>query len=1401
MVFGKLESAKHLKHHRVLLSNIRCKYINMLRTHEHSDSIEIRSFNDETTISVYIQIATRKVTLLVDTGSSVSLLNANVLKKNIHLAKNKKIELTSATGHNALTLGLCSSKIKLSNYIITHDFHIYDNIAIPVKYDGIIGFDFLKEFNCVLDFDKNVLSFKINKKQFEYVKSTKNNINTAQNEVINAEYENKKLAETHALNATAEKNNSIIKNDEQCSYEKHKEKNNIETETSVNLNETNAIYFEIKNEIYQSYITNKNSFSFPEKNFDTKIYAYQMFSNTKMYQYLRNLNLLNNKNDSHFIIPENCSKNIQLHLPLPNGTYLFNKQNILPFVSIPNCLINILNEKTTVLIINENKFPLVIQKSMFSNPQIENISNFNIFLINENKTDRQHFIENSLILEECDENLRAKIVSLCTNYNECFFIPGDTVTHTDVITHSIELKPNSSPKFIKQYKIPQSQKAELKRQLDELEQQKIIEKCQASGWNSPIFLVPKADSNGQKTKLRLVVDFQHLNQNTVPIQFPIPNIDTILNQLANSKYFSTLDLYGAFYQIKLEKNSRPLTTFENNSFSYRFVSMPQGLCTSPATMQNAVNLLLDDLLNKGVNVYFDDILIYSNTVDSHLVLLEEVFIRLKKHNLKLKIEKCRFLRKEICYLGYIINENGCLPNPTKVECVQNYPVPKNTTETQRFLGLANYYRKFIKNYANLAKPLYDLLKKDQSFNWNTECTNAFNSLKSALISPPVLIFPNFEKTFIVTTDASNYAIGAVLSQGDLPNDQPIEFASKVLNDAQKKYSTIEKELLAIVYAVNIFKHYIYGYEFILYTDHRPLVYLFNFKNPSSRLHRWKLALSEYNFKIIYRRGTQNTVADALSRIDNYEPVELNGLLSEEAQVRAITRSKTSLQQNSIQPNSPEVYSSRKEAQNFFNLTEHKDILINHQTVDHIFFLFESPKCELKRKVEYRMKSNLVLPPDLVNFSPYKLNDHITIYIAPDQKREEERVLKFKTLQNSILQICNSFNYNEIAINLDIKNPKYYFEFKFLFKEIFKSTNIIVKFYLSKIIEITELDHILDILNSYHNSSLSGHSSYEKTKNSIIQYYHWPTINKDIKQFVSNCEICKKSKITKHTKSPMMITSTSDHPFQKIYIDFVNVERQHTNTYPHIFTCIDELTKYAVAVRAKNSTAELAAKKLVKHVILKYNIPDAIVSDQGSAFLSNTFKEITKLFKIKKITTTAYRPNSNIVERFHRTLAQHLISCVHLNPSAWHEHLDSAVFAYNNTVNSSTGYSPHELIFGYRIQLPDTILKCNNPIYTYENYKDDLRQTLKSYWQNAKTSIEHRKTQNKAYRDQNANPIQVKIGDQVYLRKPIKDHKFSTPYDSPFTVEDIVSPVNIKIKKGNKSVVIHTDKIKPIRNAN
>lgn len=1310
-------------------------------------SLNITIVGKEAFVTLKLNNAKRPITCLLDGGSHISLISIDTMKHDAPLNKQNILLVTSATGHSTRTFATLNDFFSVDKMQLEHEFHIYDNSNLPITADGLLGMDFFLKYFCIT----NLLTLELT---------------------------------LHVPIQTAEPHNNAMDTHTSLHIA-----NEIPPENDI---ENNACF-----DIIEKHNPNKNTnkpnskcFAFPNTMFQRKIFALSS-AETKIESYARNL--IKNENKRIAIIPECCILNFEIQVDLADGDYNLEECNILPNVNLYNSVVRVKNKSTFIAIINYNNFPVQLSTSDISHLKFNHVNLFKVLIINEA---RSGFINNKIKLGHCDTHSKSVIIKLCQEFSDCFFVDGDTVKHTDLMTHTIHLKPDAKPAFTKQYKLPEAQKQEIHSQLQKMEREGIVEKCKASGWNSPIILVPKRDENGLKTKYRLVVDFRKLNEATIPFQFPIPQIDCIIDRLSNSKYFSTLDLYGAFYQIKLTEESKKYTTFENNNFSYRFISMPQGLNTSPATMQNAVNLLFSDYLNKGINIYLDDIIVYSATFEEHIFLLKEIFSKLRKHNFKLKVEKSKFLMRKIEYLGFIIDEHGYLPNTIKVDCINKYPTPTNVTELQRYLGMCNYYRKFIRNYAQIAKPLYNLLRKEVTFVWNSACTESFNILKQSLSNPPVLIFPNFKHTFIVTTDASSIAVGGVLSQGDLPNDRPIQFISKVLNKTQQNYSTIERELYAIVFAVDSFRHYIYGFEFIIYTDHRPLVYLFNLKNPSSKLFRWRLLLSEYRFKIVYKQGSQNVVADALSRI-NYAPIELNKLTkdSEIVKAMAITRSKARATENIALNESSTDITNRKKSHNFFEINENNDILTNCDAANHIFYFFSSINCDMKRKLEYRMKSNIELPENPTPFIPYNMNNKQTIFLVPNEKRTDKRVMNTKLILSSILQTCIDNNYNDIAINIDIREASIYFEFKYLFKEIFKQSDIKVVFYLNKVIDVVDLDHILEILSTYHNSSLAGHTSFEKTKNSIRRYYRWPTMNTDIKKFVQNCEICKKSKITRHTKSPMQITSTSDYPFQKVYIDFVNVERTHSNLYPCIFTCIDELTKFGIAVRAKNCSALLAAHKFVKHVILKYNIPKSVVSDLGSAFTADIFKEITKLFKIKKISTTPYRPNANIVERFHKTLAQHLITCVHENPTSWHEHLDSAVFAYNNTINSATGYSPHELLFGYKIQLPDKIIKNIDPIYNYDSYKEDLRFNLAKFWKIAKQNINERKQKNKEYRDVKSNALSLKIGDRVLFKKPFKTHKYATPYDGPFSVEEIISPVTVKIKKGHKLIKIHTDKLK------
>ena len=263
----------------------------------------------------------------------------------------------------------------------------------------------------------------------------------------------------------------------------------------------------------------------------------------------------------------------------------------------------------------------------------------------------------------------------------------------------------------------------------------------------------------------------------------------------------------------------------------------------------------------------DDIIIFSTSLEEHIKHLKLVFEKLREARLKIQLDKSEFLRTEVEFLGHLITRKGIKPNPKKIEAIQKFPIPKTAKEIKSFLGLLGYYRKCINGFAKITKPFTKCLKKGATIEHTGEFKDAFELCKQILCNDPILQYPDFEKPFILTTDASNVAIGAVLSQGRIGSDLPIAYASRTLNTAELNYSTVEKELLAIVFGTNYFRPYLFGRKFTIITDHKPVEYLFNMKEPNSRLVRWRLKLQKFDYQICYKKGKQNTNADGLSRIE------------------------------------------------------------------------------------------------------------------------------------------------------------------------------------------------------------------------------------------------------------------------------------------------------------------------------------------------------------------------------------------------------------------------------------------------------------------------------------------------------------------------------------------------------
>lgn len=344
-------------------------------------------------------------------------------------------------------------------------------------------------------------------------------------------------------------------------------------------------------------------------------------------------------------------------------------------------------------------------------------------------------------------------------------------------------------------------------------------------------------------------------------------------------------------------------------------------------------------------------------------------------------------------------------------------------------------------------------------------------------------------------------------------------------------------------------------------------------------------------------------------------------------------------------------------------------------------------------------------------------------------------------------------------------------------------------------EITRMEDINEILNMYHRSILGGHVGAERMKNTIRRFYKWPSMIKDIENYVRSCSICEKNKIGKHTRSPLQITSTGDRIFDHVFIDFVGrISPPSEDGSEYIFTATCDLTKYVIAIPTKDCTALTTAKAFVENIILKFNIPTKLTTDNGTNFTAELFTEVTKLLKIKKILTTRYHPQSNVVERYHRSLNTYLRSFTQKYPDTWHKMLNFATFSYNNTVHSTTGFTPHELTFGFTIQLPTNITGSKPIIYNYENYKNELRSNLHDSYKLAKERILKRKIENKAQHDKKLNSLEIEPNDLVLQKIEVGKGKYHAQYEGPYRVEEVINEVSVRIRKGNKSMIVHKDKL-------
>ena len=414
---------------------------------------------------------------------------------------------------------------------------------------------------------------------------------------------------------------------------------------------------------------------------------------------------------------------------------------------------------------------------------------------------------------------------------------------TNLIKHRIETG-NNPPVRQPVRRISPHKREEASRLLKEMLDKKVIQPS-SSPWASPIVLVPKKDGS-----VRFCIDYRKVNAITRRDAYPLPRIDDTLDTLAGAKWFSTLDMLSGYWQVELEEGDKEKTAFCTQEGLFEFNVLPFGLCNGPATFQRLMDLVLTGLQWSSCLVYLDDVVVVGRSFEEHLRNLQNVFERLRGAGLRLKPKKCAFLQEEVLYLGHLVSREGISTDPSKIDKVVNWPEPVSTKEVQQFLGFANYYRRFIQDFSQIAKPLHRLTERNCPFKWTAECQQSFDELKAKLTTAPVLAYPDYGKPFILDTDASDFGIGAVLSQkDDEGRERVVAFASRSLTKAERRYCVTRRELLAVVVFTQHFRPYLLGREFILRTDHGSLTWLQSFRDPEGQLARWLEKLQQFNFSM------------------------------------------------------------------------------------------------------------------------------------------------------------------------------------------------------------------------------------------------------------------------------------------------------------------------------------------------------------------------------------------------------------------------------------------------------------------------------------------------------------------------------------------------------------------------
>lgn len=869
----------------------------------------------------------------------------------------------------------------------------------------------------------------------------------------------------------------------------------------------------------------------------------------------------------------------------------------------------------------------------------------------------------------------------------------------------------------------------------------------SSAWNAPIVLTRKKDG-----RWRFAIDLRGLNAIASFDPYTLPRIPDLLDMTAGAKWFSALDLTDGYWNCLIHPEDREKTAFTiPNMGRFQWRSMPFGLHASGPHFQKAVESMMAGLSWAEVAVYVDDVLIFNDNFDDHVGTVDNVLSRLGEGGFVVAPKKCNFFVQEIPYLGHTLSQKGLAMTPTYVDKLTQQLVSiKNKDQARMALGMAQFYSRFIWGFAEMTEPITRALKKGikDDFSNITEghkrdLERASAELIRAFQSQVVLQAPNYEKEFVLFTDASNIAIGAALCQEDDEGQlRPVNMWSRKLSTTEQKYSATEREALAIMYFTEKFRYYLLGRRFLLVTDHRPLIYIINGASNNSKLARWSLRLQEFCFDVAHLPGKSMVVADALSRLTEHTPIdEWN------------TNGKGTYIRHRFEGNDEEVIIPPFRVQiREGNISELKPMSVAMTQIREIRAIFD--------------RANPVDARDEGDDKSTNQTDSVDVMVEPRHMVEKSGVINITALNKidiefqTIVSLLKGENPDEDALAL-LGEPWKKAVSRMLEKKRFQLTGGVLwvdttndenqqqtwSLFVPQILRRR-------IMYDKHDAPWSAHMGTSRTRERIKRLYWWPMVNADIENWVSSCEECQKAEKKRgrawgylQPLEPVM------RPFQRTGMDLIKIAQKGIPVRSgnrHALVVTDYATRYAIIVPIPNKKAETIARALLTSVFKYFGPPEELLSDNGTEF-QGIVEAMCRMMGIDRTWSTPYHPKTNgLTERFNRTLTDMLTIATQGGDyiDVWDEKLPMIQLAYNTSVHSSTGFSPHYLMFGRPVQSTlDSMFPSKDSNVEYTKWIESLR-AMRLRAAEALASAQSR--QKDAY-DKRRTAWAPEIGESVWVR--------------------------------------------------